>query len=37
MVFGLPLTFIFPIFEECEKGKLYILKNVDLSAFKKIL
>ena len=37
IVFGLTLTFIFPIFEECEKVKLYILNKVDLITFKKIL
>ena len=35
--FGLTLTFIFPIIDKCEKGKLYILNKVDLSTFKKIL
>ena len=35
--FGLTLTFIFPIFDKCEKSKLYILNKVDLSTFKKIL
>ena len=34
---GLTLTFIFPILDKCEKGKLYILNKVDLSTFKKIL
>ena len=35
--FGLTLTFIFSIFDKCEKGKLYILNKVDLSTLKKIL
>ena len=37
LVFGPTLTLILPIFGECEKGKLYILKKVGLSAFKEIL
>ena len=35
MVFGLTLTFIFLIIGECEKGKLYILKKLDLIKFKR--
>ena len=35
--FCLTLNFIFPIFDKCEKGKLYILNKVALSTFKKIL
>ena len=35
--FGLTLTFIFSIFDKCEKGKLYILNKFDLSTLKKIL
>ena len=35
--FCIILNFIFPIFDKCEKGKLYILNKVALSTFKKIL
>ena len=37
LVFGPNLTLILPIFGECKKGKLYILKKFSLSTFKQIL
>ena len=35
--FGPTLTLILPIFGECKKDKLHILKKVGLSTFKEIL
>ena len=35
IVFDQTLTLILPIFAECEKGKLDILKEVDRSTFKE--
>ena len=36
-MFGPTLTLVLPIFGKRKKGKLYILKKVGLSTFKKIL
>ena len=36
LVFGPTLTLVLPVYGECKKSKLYILKKVGLSTFKEI-